>query len=178
MPHFGARPARHSVCAVRAPWGAAAGRSTRALGVMRTATFLTMALLTGSALGGNYVDPTPQGPRLRLGFPHLALKGDDGERVVSIEVVVTCGSIVGVTRIPNDWTLVMPGPSSGVTTLKASADHGAAYLWKLETWNQSIQITPDDMSCFDVSAVVVTERGDSAQATEHRFTKHQLRLAK
>src|SRR5258708_29016806 len=31
MPHFGARPPRHSVCAVRAPWGAAGGRSTQAV---------------------------------------------------------------------------------------------------------------------------------------------------
>src|SRR5258706_15542195 len=33
VPHFGARPARFSFCAVPAPRGAAAGRSTRALGV-------------------------------------------------------------------------------------------------------------------------------------------------
>ena len=66
MPHFGARPARHSVCAVRALEALAAGRSTRALGVMDTSvpglsnsaslyspvqTFIA-TLLGGPAAGG------------------------------------------------------------------------------------------------------------------------------
>jgi len=68
------------------------------------------------------------------------------------------------------------GPVSGESTLVASAGHGASYLWRLETWNGSIAITPYDTSCFDVEAAVVVDGPDDAKGNELKYTRKQLRL--
>jgi hypothetical protein len=140
---------------------------------------IVAALLISSASvahAGAYTDDVGRGPRYRLFFPPLKLATDDGERVTAIKVTVTCGYITGVSPIPGDWWMEMRGPISGETTFSASAGHGVSYLWKLKTWNGSIAITPYEASCFDVSAGVITERGSDDKATEHKYSRRQLKL--
>ena len=112
----------------------------------------------------------------QLFFPPLQLSRDAGERVTAIRVTITCGYVTGVSRIPGDWWIEIRGTISAETTLSASAGHGASYLWRLETWNGSISITPYDMSCFDASAVVISERGDSDESKQHVYSRKQLKL--
>ncbi len=128
------------------------------------------------ANAGAHSDDLGRGTSYRLFFPPLQLSRDAGERVTAIRVTVICGYVTGVSRIPGDWWIEMRGPISAETTLSASAGHGASYLWRLETWNGSILITPYDMSCFDVSAVVITENGDSDESKQHVHSRKQLKL--
>jgi hypothetical protein len=148
------------------------------LSVMRWFAVILLVSLSATAIAGCYSDNLGLDPRLRLSFPSLKLDSENGERVTSITVTVTCGYIVGVSRIPGDWWVKMEGPISGETTFSASAGHGASYLWKLETWNRSIEIAPYEKSCFDVSAVVMTQRGDSDEGTEHKYSQNELTLSK
>ena len=77
-----------------------------------------------------------------------------------------------------DWWLELRGPISGETTLEAHAGHGATYLSRLDTWNDSITVKPDDPSCFDVKAEVVTESNDDEKPRVRVFTRKQLKLKK
>jgi hypothetical protein len=143
---------------------------------MRWAIAILLVVAAGAASPASYTDLSTPSPLLLLSFPKLTLNSEAGERVTRISVTVACGRIVGVARIPEDWWLKMEGPISEVTTFSAFAGHGAAYLWHLDTWNRSITIAPVEPSCFRVSAVATTQIGGSESATEHKFSRGQLKL--
>jgi hypothetical protein len=137
-----------------------------------------MLLWSCVAAAANYVDDVGRGPKYRLYFPpfkRVETESSSG-RVTAIKVTVHCGFITGISRVPGDWWVEMRGPISGETTFAASAGHGASYLWNLKTWNGSISITPYDMSCFDVTAGVLTDGPDDAKVQETLYTRKQLRL--
>ena len=121
-----------------------AGRSTRSLGVMRALLAAGILCWSAAAAAVNYVDDLGRGPRYRLFFPPFKrVETETGSgRVTSIMVTVRCGYFTGVSRIPGDWWLEMHGPISRETTLVAQAGHGASYLYRLETWNGSIAVSP------------------------------------
>ena len=131
-----------------------------------------------SAMANPYVDVQDPGPRYRLNFPAISLASGQGERIVSLDVTVRCGFLAGVSSIPADWSITVRGPISGEATLVAKAGHGASWLWTLRTWNGLISVRPYDMSCFDMSARVVTSGVDSDQSKEITFGRHQLRLSR
>jgi hypothetical protein len=155
--------------------GGVPSRSTRSLGVMKTGIATILVCCPAIAIAGAYADDLGKGPRYRLFFPAFERVETDTHsgRVANIEVVVKCGYVTGLSKIPGDWWVSLRGPISGETTIVAEAGHGASYLWRLETWNGSITITPFDASCFDVSARVFT---DNEPPRELTYTRRQLKL--
>src|SRR5271154_4183297 len=123
-------------------------------------------------------DYVAAGPSYHLYLPSLKAVPTQGTlgRFTAIRVRVRCGYVTGISRVPPDWWVELRGPISGVTTLEASAGHGATYLSRLDTWSGSIAITAYDLSCFDVTAGVVTEAEDNEKPTERLFTRSQLEL--
>lgn len=114
------------------------------------------------------------GHRYRLFFPDLALASDDGERIESFEVRLSCGRFRAVTAIPNDWSLELTSPSSEKTTLRGSAGHGATALPSLAEINGSILVSVEDSGCFDVAATVVS--ATDARKNSHDFPRAKLKL--
>jgi hypothetical protein len=137
-----------------------------------------LALWSCAAASADYVDEIARSPSYKVFFPPFKrVETETGSgRVTAIEVVVHCGEITGVARIPADWSVEVHRPISGESRLVAGAGHGVTYLWKLETWNGSIRITPYDMSCFNVEAVVTTDGPDEDKDRKISYTRKQLRL--
>jgi len=125
------------------------------------------ALLGGSAAASDSAQPR----KYRLYWPTLTLAKDKGERIESLQVLVSCGRFRGVTEIPSDWSLEIASPSSGNTTLRADAGHGATTLWNLHQFNGTILISIEDRSCFDISGEVTT-----TEKRQYSFGQTQLRL--
>ena len=65
-----------------------------------------------------------------VSFPTVALKTNAGERIESVEVVVSCGRFAAINRIPSDWSAQVVSPVSEVTTLRMEAGHGSTALWR------------------------------------------------
>ncbi len=66
------------------------------------------------------------GRNLVVRIPKVPL--NSGERVVGIELTVVSGSVVGVERIPRDWSISVDSEVSGVASLRGSPQHGAGAL--------------------------------------------------
>jgi hypothetical protein len=112
---------------------------------------------------------------VRIGWPPVALKSEDGERISAIELTVTCGRFRRVTNIPDDWSLEVVSPSSEQTTLRASAGHGASELWDLRPLERVIWISIKDDACFDVRARITV---GTADVTRHLdFGRDHLKLS-
>ena len=152
---------------------------------MRTVIAL-LALASSAAVSGapNLDDHLLMKSSYRLQLPRYAATPtrDTLGRITAIKVTVRCGYIIGLSRIPADWSVEIHREITETTsdgwTLMASAGHGATYLYKLETWNNSIAIAPYEQSCFDVSAAFVTEGDDGQVPREHFLTRKQLKLNK
>jgi hypothetical protein len=114
------------------------------------------------------------GRRQRLFWPKITLSKDAGERVTSVEVLMSCGRFRAVGNIPNDWSLEITSPSSEQTRLKASAGHGATTLWNLRELDGVISISVTEPSCFDIAAEVTTIA--SGQNRTFKFKLSELRL--
>ena len=143
--------------------------------IAAVALLLSTSSVSAAPVWDDYV---AAGPSYHLYFPSLKavpIRSTLG-RFTAIRVTVRCGYITGISRVPPDWWVELRGPISGVTTLEASAGHGATYLSRLDTWSGSIAITVNDVSCFDVTAGVVTEPEDNEKPTERLFTRSQLEL--
>src|SRR5882724_5566466 len=81
-------------------------------------------------------DALASGHLYRLFFPHLNLATDDGERIESVEVVVSCGRFRSLAVIPDDWSAEVVSPVSEKTILRASAGHGSSTLWSITDLNR------------------------------------------
>jgi len=148
-----------------------------ALDIMGNAVVVGLLLWISTAGAADYVDDLGHGQRYRLYFPPFERveTGTGSGRVTALKVTIHCGYFTSVSPIPGDWWLELHGPVSGESTLAASAGHGASYLWRLETWNGSIGITPYDETCFDVEASVITDGPDDTNV-ETKYTRDQLKL--
>jgi hypothetical protein len=109
----------------------------------------------------------------RLFFPSIALEKD--ERITGVKVEVTCGYIRGVKPAPDDWGYLVRSPISSLSTLEASAGHGASWLWSIREWNGAVHIAPYDLSCFDVAATVYSTFYQERD-NERSFNRRQLKL--
>ena len=116
-----------------------------------------------------------EGKWQRLYWPQLALSKDRGERVEAIEVEMSCGRFRAVSNIPEGWSFEVVGPSSEVTHLRASADHGASMLWSLRELDGSIGIAVKDSSCFTISATVSVSQGGRG-SKQYKLSRTELRL--
>lgn len=141
------------------------------LGVIPMRAFILGILLLASGAGCAVDrDALIADHRYRVFFPAIKLATADGERIESIEVKMSCGRFRAIGTIPDDWSAEVISPVSEQTTLKASAGHGASTLWRMHELDGAITISVEDVSCFDISAIVGTT------ATEHRYTRSDLVL--
>ena len=99
-----------------------------------------------------------------MSFPPVALA--EGERIVGVEMIVTCGRFCAVNRIPDDWSVEVASPVSEVTKLKASCGHGAAGLWTVADLDQFVTVCACASDCFDIKGSLV-----STVDFEHEVTR-------
>jgi len=115
----------------------------------------------------------------RVYFPTITVPRDGG--IDFVRVVVTCGHVAAVTRIPDDWYVqtLLPAHESGPewadfqfasNAVEFGAGHGVARLRSLKPLNGAIKIVVEDKSCFDIAADI----GDDDWKT--RLRKPQLLL--
>ena len=140
---------------------------------MRVLIFVTSLLLCMCGCA-SHNEALKTGHRYRLFFPPLSLATADGERIESVEVTMTCGRFRAITVIPDDWSAEVIGPSSERTVFRASCGHGSSALWSLRDLDGVIVITIGDVSCFEISAKVVSAASDDEH--QHQFTRSALIL--
>jgi hypothetical protein len=115
-------------------------------------------------------------------FPKVAVPSDAG--IGLVRVVVTCGRIAAVTRIPDDWYVrtLRPAVESGrewsefrfaSNAIDFEAGHGVTRLPSLTTLDGAIKVTVEDDRCFDITAHIADEIGG---AWKVRLRKAQLQL--
>lgn len=143
-------------------------------GAFTKASCIVFLMLVMPAMAGNQPD------RVKIHFPQLSLSADKGHRVEAIELTATCGSFHGVRNIPRDWTVEVASPSGGKSRFKASAGHGATMLWKLEPWDDGIELNIEDRRCFRIDAVVLVDEGGagSRKVTIRHESLRLVRLSK
>jgi len=127
--------------------------------------------LNGSAI--------PANPVYRLAFPPVLISRTEGERIEKLNVNVSCGRFVGISNIPNDWSVSVMNPEAERTTLASEATHTAAGLGEMLQWNGSIVIAVTNPSCFDVSAVMESGRQDARGKeleTRREFKRSEMKF--
>ena len=144
----------------------------RELPIMRYA--LAIATISASLATFPLVAAEGAAQRQRVFWPKIVLANDAGERIDSIEITMSCGRFRGMSNIPNDWSVEVISPSSEVTTLKASAGHGATALWNMRELDGVIAVLIKEPACFDISAVVVATTSDNSRSI--KFKKSDLHL--
>jgi|SRR5213594_850839 len=93
-----------------------------------------------------------------VSFPRIALS--DGERIESVEVVISCGRFTSIHRIPNDWSVEVISPVSEVSTFKATAGHGSTSLWSSRDFEDFITILVCEPSCFSIKGTATAFTAD------------------
>ena len=157
------------------------GRSTQSLDVMAHQLRALIIFLTAACVAQSlFADPVKM-ERYRVYFPNLPLARAQFERVTAIEVIVKCGEIRGVSRIPEDWWVEVRGPVSvenqnyHQSALGASAGHGATWLNDLSEWNGSIAVAALDSKCLAVSATIYTS-GVNDVPKQYALSSKQMKL--
>ena len=116
-----------------------------------------------------------------VSLPFIAMHSDAGERIDSLEIVVTCGRFVAINRIPNDWSAEVISPSSEVTTLRMYAGHGSTALWSSKDLDRFLTVMDYGDTCFDITAKVTTYYWDDSTngnlEQEHVFDRSHLILS-
>jgi hypothetical protein len=114
-------------------------------------------------------------------FPKVTVPSDAG--IGLVRVVVTCGRIAAVTRIPDDWYVrtLRPAVESGrewsefrfaSNAIDFEAGHGVTRLPSLTSLNGAIKVTVEEDRCFDITADIADMGGD----WKIRLRKAQLQL--
>lgn len=68
------------------------------------------------------------GERVEITFPQIPLQ--KGERVVEFELTVRSGQVIGMNKIPKDWSIDLAGEQSLETKISGGCKHGAGALHK------------------------------------------------
>ncbi|HKB64332.1 MAG TPA: hypothetical protein VKC61_00660 [Pyrinomonadaceae bacterium] len=151
---------------------------------MRVAIIITLAitLVTSSIVSST----SARGHKTySLYFPKVAAR--PGHGISLVRIVVTCGRIVAVSRIPDDWYVrtLRPATEFGAewsefkfaeNAAEFAAGHGVTRLRSLKSIDGAIRIAVEDESCFDIVADIKDEMGDPEWNT--RLRRPQLRLRK
>ena len=90
-----------------------------------------------------------------ISFPAVALS--EGERIESVEVVITCARFTAINRIPNDWSAEVVSPVAEVSTFRASAGHGMSAIESSCYLDDFITIYVNDGAepCFSIKATMI-----------------------
>lgn len=116
-------------------------------------------------------------------FPNVAVPPDAG--IGLVRIVVTCGRIAAVTRIPDDWYVRTLRPAAesepewsefklASNAADFEAGHGVTRLRNLKSLDGAIKVAVEDESCFDIVADVKDDMGDNGWKVPLR--RAQLRL--
>jgi len=116
-------------------------------------------------------------------FPNVAVPPDAG--ISLVRVVVTCGRIAAVTRIPDDWYVrtLLPAHESepewnefrfAWNAVEFAAGHGVTRLRDLSSLDGAIKVAVEDERCFDIVADVKDDIEDNGWKV--RLHRGQLRL--
>ena len=140
-----------------------------------------MSAILKSVLLTSLLSPVPQAiaeSRYRVYFPDVKLAAQQGERIESLEVVMSGGRFCGISSIPKDWSIEVVSPSSARTVFRASAGHGSTALWNLDEFQGSIAVCLDAPLAGehtpDISGTIVSVTQEESH--RHEFTGSQLAL--
>lgn len=107
-----------------------------------------------------------------VSFPKVTLA--TGERIESVEVVISCARFTAIRHIPNDWSVGVTSPVSEVSTLEANAGHGSSSLGNSRDFDNFITIKVCDPAGFDIKGTAVVVVGDSQRTVA--FTRNDFGL--
>jgi hypothetical protein len=116
-------------------------------------------------------------------FPTVAVPLGAG--ISLVRIVVTCGRIAAVTRIPDDWYVRTLRPAAesepewsefklASNAADFEASHGVTRLQNLRSLDGAIKVVVEDESCFDIVADIKDEMEDNGWKV--RLRRAQLRL--
>jgi len=120
----------------------------------------------------------------RIYFPTISVPRDAG--ISLVRIVVTCGHVAAVTRIPDDWYVrtLLPAHESGPewadfqyasNAVEFGAGHGAARFRNLKSFDAAIKLVVEKARCFDVVADIEDDMTDDGWKTRLRKSQLQLR---
>ena len=118
-------------------------------------------------------------------FPNVAVPPDAG--ISLVRIVVTCGRIAAVTRIPDDWYVrtLRPAAESGPewsefklasNAADFEAGHGVTRLRNLRSLDGAIKVAVEDESCFDIVADIKDDMEGNGWKVRLRRAQLRLRL--
>lgn len=137
---------------------------------MRVLTTLIAVVLT-SLCGCAHIDSPGAGHYYRtLSIPRVALS--EGERIDSVEVVISCARFTSINHIPNDWSAEVVSPVSEVSTFKAEAGHGSTSLWSTRDLDDFVTIMVCESSCFSIKATMTASTAEKGRTIS--FTQSDL----
>ena len=127
----------------------------RQVGMLVAAAAMVLAGNTGAA---------DVGRRYELRFPASFVAASEDLAIDHVSVVIACGEVVAVERIPSDWNIGVSRPISAQAGFDASAGHGASALPNLSQLDGAIVVGQLDKSCFAVTkATASSMRGEWAR---------------
>jgi hypothetical protein len=117
-------------------------------------------------------------------FPHVQLR--EGQSFSTVRILVTCGHVVEVSYIPDDWyvstqrtqgSLDLKSPEFiySAVAIEFSAGHGASRMIDTSKFNGAVRVLADVPSCFKVSATVDDEMTDEGPKLQISSTQMRLR---
>ena len=154
---------------------------------MRVAMIIVIATLVAgvgvSSTGAASGHAKPGQLTYRVYFPTISVPRDAG--ISLVRIVVTCGHVAAVTRIPDDWYVrtLLPAHESGPdwadfqyasNAVEFGAGHGAARFRNLKSFDGAIKLVVERARCFDVVADFEDDMTDDGWKT--RLRKSQLHL--
>ncbi len=125
---------------------------------MKTPTLLLLVLLLIICGCAHTPAPVANHYYRTVSFPNIKMAA--GERIESVEVVISCARFTAIRHIPNDWTVGVTSPVSEVSTLEANAGHGSSSLGNSRDLDDFITIRICDPSSFDIKGTAVVVVGD------------------
>jgi hypothetical protein len=120
-----------------------------------------------------------------LFFPKVIVPPDAG--ISLVRVVVTCGHVAAVMRIPDDWYVrtLRPAVQSGPewkefqfawSAVEFEAGHGVTRQPDIKPFDGAVRLVVEDEKCFDIVVDIKDDLGPSEWKV--RLRKAQLQLRK
>ena len=155
-------------------------RIVRALAIMLVASGMNSPT---SAVSGQRDKAKRAHNTYEVYFPNVAVPPDAG--ISLVRVVVTCGRISAVTRIPDDWYVRTLRPAAesepewsefklASNAADFEAGHGVTRLRNLRSLDGAVRVAVEDESCFDIVADIKDDMGGNRWKV--RLRKARLRL--
>ena len=112
-----------------------------------TGAVLCLALISQNAFADSYV----------VRWPTTVLPANEDMRIYELHITLKCGYIKAVNNLPDDWSLEITRPVSGISELHAEAGHGISRIASMAEFNDVIKVSyqPEDIGCFKLSATII-----------------------